>query len=47
MSKYLMDILDELTKKVDSIAKTIQNEVVDPMSEFFENQTLTNKMLLR
>lgn len=32
MSKYLMDILNELTKKVDAIAFTIQSEVVDPMS---------------
>lgn len=42
-----MDILNELTKKVDSVANTIQNEVVEPMSVFVENQTLTNKMLLR
>jgi len=47
MSKYIIDILNELTKKVDSVSRKIHSEVVEPMIVFVENQTLTNKMLLR
>ena len=47
MSKYIIDILNELTKKVDSVSRKIHSEVVEPMIVFVDNQTLTNKMLLR
>lgn len=47
MSKFLIDILYELTKKVEEISRLIQNQIVDPMTVFVDNQALTNKMLLR
>ncbi len=38
MSKYIIDILNELSKKIHSINKKIELDVVDPLNQFAQNQ---------
>ena len=39
MSKYIIDILNELSKKITIINKKIELDVVDPLNQFMANQT--------
>lgn len=38
MSKYIIDILNELSKKITIINKKIELDVVDPLNQFMANQ---------
>lgn len=38
LSKYIIDILNELSKKIHSINKKIELDVVDPLNQFAQNQ---------
>ena len=42
MSKYIIDILNELSKKITIINKKIELDVIDPLNQFSHNQKLNH-----
>jgi hypothetical protein len=42
MSKYIIDILNELSKKINIINKKIELDVIDPLNQFSNNQKLNH-----
>lgn len=46
LSKFTIDLLAELTKKLQLVVKKITNEVIEPMDQFCESQEQSYKALL-
>lgn len=46
MSKYIIDILNELSKKITIINKKIELDVIDPLNQFSHNQKLNHTQSL-
>lgn len=38
LSKFIVDLLAEMNKKLNFVAKKIKNEVMDPLDQFCESQ---------
>jgi hypothetical protein len=47
LSKYIIDILNELSKKMGSINKKIEMDVVEPLNLFIDNQEKSHLETLR
>jgi hypothetical protein len=46
LSKFIIDILNELAKKISTINKKIELDVVDPLNQFSENQLVNHRQAL-